>query len=142
MQGDVIDERKETSVLTKLKTNSFIKRLLQIRHIKVIVCVFILAVVLLIVGLTIDNKADEPAATTITTMTDSESRLAATLSKIEGAGAVSVMITYKANASSDVQGVIVVAEGAKNIGVRIKLTQAVITALNIKGDMVEVFAMN
>ena len=41
----------------------------------------------------------------------------------------------------EVLGVVVVAEGADNVGVRINLLQAVQTLLNVKADKVEIFAM-
>ncbi|HOV69279.1 MAG TPA: hypothetical protein PLZ84_03030 [Clostridia bacterium] len=42
----------------------------------------------------------------------------------------------------EIRGVIVIAEGANDIGVRLKLQQAVVTVLNITPDRVDVFEMN
>jgi stage III sporulation protein AG len=42
----------------------------------------------------------------------------------------------------EIRGVIVIAEGAKDVGVQLKLRQAVTTVLNISADKVDVFEMN
>ena len=75
----------------------------------------------------------------------------AILSQIEGAGRVSVMITYEKNdyaaeASAEagepkIKGVIIVAEGAQDVAVRLNLIRAAQTVLDIKSDTIEVFVM-
>jgi len=102
------------------------------------------------------------------TLQKTEQRLSEILSRMEGAGQVEVMIHYdvaedpqqtaaEAGASTDtalaseqpaqeadtsIVGVVVVAEGASDIGVRMKLYQAVQTALQVQAEQVEVFPAN
>ena len=72
-----------------------------------------------------------------------EQRLSDILSKIRGAGDVDVMVTLSGGAETDearqVLGVVVVAQGAKEMAVRMELTDAVRTALDIDAGQVAVF---
>lgn len=79
---------------------------------------------------------------------EEEARLAAVLSTMEGVGQVEVVIRWNETAATMAQsgsrsplGVVVVAQGAENIGVRLRLTRAVMTLLDLPPDAVEVFAM-
>ena len=79
---------------------------------------------------------------------EEEARLAAVLSTMEGVGQVEVVIRWDETAATMAQsgsrsslGVVVVAQGAENIGVRLRLTRAVMTLLDLPPDAVEVFAM-
>ncbi len=138
---------------------------------------------------------DTPEATPMSLTSDSiEKRLEETLSNIEGAGRVRVMITYESSAeivpaisvdkhsssttdvgqngtstintentkssivtidssngssalvlreiSPKILGVLVIAEGADDIGVRLSLQKAVQTVLNVSPDRVDVYKMN
>ena len=83
-----------------------------------------------------------------------ETRLAAVLSRMEGAGQVEVVIHYaqtvstsawpqeSAQETGEPVGVVVVAEGADNLRVRLELAQAVQTLLRLEAESVEVFAMD
>ena len=90
--------------------------------------------------------------------TDIESRMANTLSSIKGAGKVSVMITeepaqtasgydlWSGSTQTDacqrgIKGAIIVAQGAKDIAVRLELLKAAQTLLGIPASKVEVFEM-
>lgn len=82
-----------------------------------------------------------------------EKKLAQILSQIVGVGDVNVMITFESgpivetatglgqeeNAYPKVQGVLVVAEGAGDLGVKAKVLDAVRIALNLPADQVQVF---
>lgn len=84
-----------------------------------------------------------------------EQRLIAVLSQIQGAGRVDVMITYDAEpqaaetlaltptsaAVEQVRGVMVVAEGAADLKVRLELARAVQTVLSVPASKVDVFQM-
>ncbi|MCR5610837.1 MAG: hypothetical protein K6F68_03290 [Clostridiales bacterium] len=83
---------------------------------------------------------------------DLEKRLEIILSEIDGAGNVSVMITFEneatGNASDDIEtgirpktvkGVIVVAEGANDLKVKAALIEAVKTVLSIEPSKINVF---
>ena len=81
---------------------------------------------------------------------DEEQRLAATLQRIKGAGAVQVMITYETQAVSafsqsvekgQVKGVLVVASGAWDLAVRERLAQSVATLMQVPISQVQVVTM-
>lgn len=98
------------------------------------------ALIMLAVSQTGANSADSG-------MTDVEARLSATLSKIEGAGDVRAMVlmdeTAGAFGEKSVQkfgGVIIVASGAYDLGVRLRLQQAAMTLFSLEADRVEVFS--
>lgn len=76
--------------------------------------------------------------------TELESRLENILQSIEGAGSVRVMAVYESGREGgvgNVKGVMVVAEGASDIGVRVRLQTAVTTVLGIDPNCVGVFKM-
>ena len=140
------------------------------------------------------QESQGQAETTSSDVSDVEERLMDTLSHIEGAGRVSVMITYESSAeivpavavdtqistttdesengsstttsentqreivtvggssgnsalvlreeSPEIKGVLVIAEGADDIRVKLDLLGAVQTILNISSDKVDVYKMN
>ncbi|MDE7372620.1 MAG: hypothetical protein K2N18_01000, partial [Clostridia bacterium] len=69
-------------------------------------------------------------------MTADEQRLSAMLSNIVGAGRVDAMITTD---SGKITGVLIVADGADNITVRLRLIDATATALGVSKNIVNVF---
>ena len=80
---------------------------------------------------------------TSSTRSREEARLEQVLSAMEGAGTVEVMLYYEA--ASDGQtatvpsGAVLVADGAADIAVRLRLTRAVTTLLGLDASRVEVF---
>ncbi len=84
-----------------------------------------------------------------------ETRLARVLSSMEGAGNVNVVIHYAEPAlpsgnwldqpsrqqAAEPVGVVVVAEGADDIGLRLEIARAVQTLLHLDADAVEIFKM-
>ena len=94
------------------------------------------------------NTPDAPSPSTDVS-TELEVRLENILSKINGVGKVDVMITYDAEpvsaessaATSKPLGAIVIAEGADNLEVRIKIQQSVQTVLGIEARQVKIFEM-
>lgn len=78
-----------------------------------------------------------------TSETGTEKRLERVLSEINGAGDVRVMITYETveDGSERVAGVIVVAEGAANMSVKMDLIYAVRAVLGIEQNRIEIFEM-
>ena len=79
-------------------------------------------------------------------MTELEARLSATLSGIEGAGRVRAMVLadagafYAESGAQEVQGVIIVAQGAYDVGVRLSLQRAAMTLFSLPAEHVEVFS--
>lgn len=80
-------------------------------------------------------------------MTEEEGRIAATLSRIAGAGEVRVSIYYEETGSSfglqqkNPAGAVIVARGAGDIQVRLHLFRAAETLLGLPAARVEVFSM-
>lgn len=121
------------------------------------ICVAI-AIVIMILAVNIyinndDSKSTYNAVTpTVTppdsTSSDVELRLERILTQIDGAGKTDVMITYQSSLVSAEQeamlplGAVIIAEGADNLEVRIKIQQAVQTALGIEARQVKIFKMN
>lgn len=67
-----------------------------------------------------------------------EARMERVLAAVEGAGRVKVMVLEGEGGKT---GVLVVAEGARDVGVRLRLQSAVCTLLNIDNEAISVVAM-
>lgn len=80
-------------------------------------------------------------------MTAEEKRIADTLSRVQGAGDVRLTLYYAEDGGAfsgntkRVTGALVVAAGARNAGVRLRLTQAVETLLGLSPGSVLVLEM-
>lgn len=134
---EVVDERKK-SLWQRINDNAVIKRVKSIKNFQIIVVIFIIAIALIIYSTVITSKEQKGSETTNSTvvMNSEEQRLCGALSSIEGVGDVKTMITKNGN---DVVGVIVIADGASNPLVRIKIVEAVSVALGIEPKLVSVF---
>ena len=121
----------------KIFANSkLFQKLKNIKHIEIIVAVIFAVIIMLIYMSSLDdNKSSKNSQGT-----NLEVRLESILSDIDGAGNVSVLI----NSSSDetIDGVIVVASGAENIGVRLNILRAVETVLKIPTAQIEILVGN
>lgn len=129
------DERKD-GFFERVKKSPAIKKLRGIKNIQIIALVFIIAVGLIIYSSVMTSRtgAQDGSASV---MSAEEQRLSAALSSIEGAGKVEAMITEHKDV---VVGVIVIAEGADNITVRLKLLDAAATALGVSKQIVNVYS--
>lgn len=81
---------------------------------------------------------------TKTEYNNEEQRLCEILGKIEGCGRVSIMVTYthdgnKSRELNIAKGAIVVADGADNIIINNKISEAVQAALNLPAHKVKVY---
>ena len=135
---DVQDDRRETT-FEKLKNSKIISKLRGIKNIQIVVALIIIAVALIIYSNVISktkttSKSESLAASV---MTDEELRLSNVLSSIDGAGDVSVMIS---KVGDSIVGVIVIAEGAKDISVRLRLLDATSTALGVDKSVINVYS--
>lgn len=68
-----------------------------------------------------------------------ESRLSDTLEKIRGAGKVQVMINE--DSQGNPVGILIVAEGAENISVRLEILKSVKTLMGVDADQIEITRM-
>ena len=101
-----------------------------IKNIKIIVLIFIIAIALIIYSNVATTKQSAQ-----TFQNDEETRLSSILSSVEGAGEVETMIT---KSSGQVVGVLVIADGANNPLVRLRLLQAASSALGVDSEIVSV----
>lgn len=103
-----------------------------IKNIKIIVLIFIIAIALIIYSnVATTNRSAQ------TFQNDVETRLSSILSSVEGAGEVETMIT---KSSGQVVGVLVIADGANNPLVRLRLLQAASSALGVDSEIVSVMS--
>ena len=156
--------KKLKEVWGKLKT---------IKHIEVILAIAAICVII-VLYVTVTAFTDKSAnagtgAQTTSTgtqkpasadgATELETRLEAVLSKIEGAGRVSVMLTFKevngtidalsgfaglstGGGAQEITGVVIVAEGGADMKTKLRLIQAAQTVLNVKSSAVLVLPMS
>lgn len=137
---EVSDERRQ-SVGARITGATWFRRLKSIKNIRVIAVIFIIAVALLIYS-TVATGALETASRDemdVSSMDDEEARLAAVLGGIEGAGKVQTMISR--DGEDNIVGVLVIAEGADDITVLLKLISATSTALGVDRQIVDVYTM-
>jgi stage III sporulation protein AG len=128
---EVVDQRRK-SVVERLKEQPVFKKVLGVKNISIIVVTIIIALALLIYSSV--DKED----TKVNEMDDEEMRLSAVLSEIEGAGKVTTMIVRE---DGKVKGVLVIAEGAEDISVMLKLLNATSTVMGVDRSVVEVYEM-
>ncbi|MBE5816161.1 MAG: hypothetical protein E7315_00355 [Clostridiales bacterium] len=143
-------EKREGGALSRLKKGLRLSG----KELLIILCGAVALMCIAIMPSRMGDTAEEAASVSVSTQL--EERLAATLSQIRGAGRVEVMVTYtqsgestggwlslsQSNTRQEVVGVIIVAQGARDIGVTFELVTAARTVLGVKASMVKVFVMN
>lgn len=136
---DVEDNRK-SGIADTVRNNSFVKKLRGIKNIQIIVAIFIIAVALIIyssVSTSLKTKSDTATSGISSSMSEQEQRLSAILSRIEGAGEVEAMITQN---NGEIVGVLITAQGANDITVRLRLLDAAATALGVSKQVINVYS--
>ena len=133
---EVHDERKQNS---SSSAGGIFKKLKGIKNLQIIVVIFIIAVALIIYSTVMTSKDAKVNGDTSagSVMTSDEQRLSAILSNIVGAGKVDAMITTD---DGRITGVLVIADGASDITVRLRLLDATATALGVSKSIVNVFS--
>lgn len=136
---EVQDERKPDA-LEKIKSSNIVKKIKGIKNIRIIAAIFIIAVALLIYSSVATKNAATNTSSTVGSaeMDEDESRLAAILEGLEGVGEVETMIT---RSDGEIVGILVIAEGAEDIAVRLRLLSAVTTAMGVDKQIVNVYTM-
>ena len=129
---EVVDQRRK-STLEKLKEQPIFKKILGVKNLGIMVVTIIIALTLLIY-----SGVDKKDKSTDTVMDEEETRLATVLSGIEGAGQVRTMIVRE---DGVIKGVLVIAEGAEDISVMLKLLNATATVMGVDKSVVEVYEM-
>ena len=136
---EVLDERKP-DVLSKVRNSGIVKKIKGIKNIRIIAAIFIIAVALLIYSSVATGNAARTASSDeqSTEMDEDESRLASILEGVGGVGRVETMITRE---DDTIVGILVIAEGAEDIAVRLRLLSAVTTAMGVDKQIVNVYTM-
>lgn len=130
-----IEDKREQGFWDRLKEKPVVKKLRGVKNIQIVAVIFIIAVGLIIYSSVMSaTKSSESDASA---MTDEETRLSRVLSDIDGAGRVETMITSQ---KGEIVGVIVIAEGADSITVRVRLLDAAATALGVDRKIVNVYS--
>lgn len=181
--------KTKNNLTDKIQKSKFFNKLKNIKHLDIIIVVIFVCILLLIYfsdSFSVSQKTDNnDRFTSYSSYTkDLETRLSNVLSKIDGAGKVSVMITldgspeliiaYNTEESNEifdtddnsiikkepiiitqngsstplilseklpnVKGVIIVAEGANDVAVKLNLLSATTKLLNITVNSIEIFA--
>lgn len=129
---EVVDKRKQ-GIVERVKNHPLSRKIMAVKNLRIMVVAIIIAVGLIIYS---DIGMTETAQTS--TMDEEEIRLATVLSNIDGVGEVKTMITRN---GSEISGVLVIAEGAENISVMLKLLDATSTVMGVDKSIVEVYQM-
>lgn len=137
---DSIEHSNEASTAEK---PSFWRLLSEVKHIGWIGALLIGGLAILAVVQWIQPQSEPPDAADASapransSETEMEERVQEVLSLVDGAGAVRVVISGEETAS----GVIVVAEGADDLAVRLELSRAVQSLLGVPNAKIEVLPM-
>ena len=125
---------------------------------KYVRALILIVAVALVCSLLLRERPDEPSQNTQQTA-DEETKLSQILSQIDGAGEVEVMITYESGPeavpaaggmgeqlilkelSPVIRGVVIIAQGADDISVKMQLLQAAVTVLQVEETRIDVFTM-
>ena len=106
---------------------------------KSVVIIAIIIVLLIVFVLIWGGKNDGLSVNSKSDKTGTEQKLERILSSIDGVGETDVMINEGENG---IDGVVIVCRGANNIMIRNDILNAVSTALNIKKNIIAIYAMN
>lgn len=128
------------------KWKTFTAKLKTVKHIELIIIIAVCTIALL-VYLGISDKEEKNSDAYLPTYSGEnsesdalESRLQSILSGIEGVGKCSVMIGY--NDEGEAEGVVIVAQGAGDIKVKLRIIDAVCALLPISGENIKIYKAN
>ncbi len=132
-----IEDKRKDGLAQRIGNSAIVKKLKSIKNIRIIAVVFIIAIALIIYSSVVASRESKTVSQSQpqTVQSEDEQRLSGILSQIDGAGQVQTMIT---RTDGQIVGVLVIADGAKNPYVRLKLMQASATALGVSEDVISV----
>lgn len=129
-------------------------KLKTIKNIEIIIGIVIICIIVLIYSSVTSNNGGQlngMKENDIGSASELEQRLGEILSEIEGAGRVSVMVTYETSKGvtqsgsgartegAVIKGVVIVADGADNVKVRLNLVAASQTLLDIDANSIQIY---
>ena len=129
------------NIKSKIASNKAVAKLKKVKNIEIVIAlIFALIAAVAYFAVTAKTaKEDSVSTATAVKMTETESRLAEMISEISGVGRSRVLITTGDDAK--VIGVVVVAEGAKDMSNRVKMIRCVAKATGATVDEIEIFEM-
>ncbi len=132
-----VEDKRKDGLAQRIGNSAIVKKLKSIKNIRIIAVVFIIAIALIIYSSVVASRESKTVSQSQqqTVQSEDEQRLSSILSQIDGAGQVQTMIT---RTDGQIVGVLVIADGAKNPYVRLKLMQASATALGVSEDVISV----
>lgn len=132
-----VEDKRKDGLAQRIGNSAIVKKLKSIKNIRIIAVVFIIAIALIIYSSVVASRESKTVSQSHqqTVQSEDEQRLSGILSQIDGAGQVQTMIT---RTDGQIVGVLVIADGAKNPYVRLKLMQASATALGVSEDVISV----
>lgn len=132
-----VEDKRKDGLAQRIGNSAIVKKLKSIKNIRIIAVVFIIAIALIIYSSVVASRESKTVSQSQRQIvqSDDEQRLSGILSQIDGAGQVQTMIT---RTDGQIVGVLVIADGAKNPYVRLKLMQASATALGVSEDVISV----
>lgn len=132
-----VEDKRKDGFLQRISNNAIVKKLKSVKNIRIIAVVFIIAIALIIYSSVAASRESQSVSQSQpqSVQNEDEQRLSNILSQIDGAGQVQTMIT---KSDGQIVGVLVIADGAKNPYVRLKLMQASATALGVGEDVIDV----
>jgi len=132
-----VEDKRKDGLAQRIGNSALVKKLKSVKNIRIIAVVFIIAIALIIYSSVVASRESKTVSQSQqqTVQSEDEQRLSSILSQIDGAGQVQTMIT---RTDGQIVGVLVIADGAKNPYVRLKLMQASATALGVSEDVISV----
>ena len=125
----------------KGKLKNFAEKLKTVKHIEIVLLAAAVCIALLIyIGVSGSRDEDTPVYTPQSQNMSDEARLQTMLESIAGVGECNVMITYAEDGSAE--GVVVSAEGANDMKVKLKIIDIICTLLDVDGGKIKVYGKN
>lgn len=125
----------------KGKLKSIAEKLKTVRHIELILLAAAICIAILVyLGMSNKDGTEIPVYTPQSQSQSEEARLEALLESITGVGDCTVMVTY--GEDGGVEGVVVSAEGAGDMNVKLKIIDVICTLMNVDGGKIKVYKKN
>lgn len=125
----------------KGKLKSIAEKLKTVRHIELILLAAAICIAILVyLGVSNKDGAEIPVYTPQSQGQSEEARLEELLESITGVGDCTVMVTY--GEDGGVEGVVVSAEGAGDMNVKLKIIDVICTLMNVDGGKIKVYKKN
>ena len=125
----------------KGKLKSIAEKLKTVRHIELILLAAAICIAVLVyLGVSSKDDTEIPVYTPQLQSQSEEARLEALLESITGVGDCTVMVTY--GEDGGVEGVVVSAEGAGDMNVKLKIIDVICTLMNVDGGKIKVYKKN